>query len=150
MEGGRIARYPSTAVTGHSKSPVRPTYRWTPAPNGFVLLRRSKTASTWGLSLESMLTSATDSVSSVEETVVNSPALMKPKNLRQHASQSMTSSNDGGPRDQTASNFRRRSGVMGSLFACECPGVNLCMPFRTYDNRGKDEFEGSGRPELIK
>ena len=149
MEGGRIARYPSTAVTGQRPSPVRPMYRWTPAPNGSVLLRRSKTANTWGLSLESTLTSATDSVSSVEETLVNSPARMKPKKPRQHAAQSMTSSNDGGPRDQTARNFRRRSGVMGSLLARECPGVNLRMPLRTYDNRGKDELEGSGRPELI-
>ena len=149
MEGGRIARYPSTAVTGQSTSPVRPMYRWTPAPNGSVLLRRSKTASTWGLSLESTLTSATDSVSSVEETLVNSPTRMKPKNPRQHAAQGMTSSNDEGPRDQTACNFRRRSGVMGSLLARECPGVNLRMPFRTYDNRGNDELEGSGRPELI-
>ena len=89
-EVGRIARYPSIAVTGHRMSPVRPKYRWTPAPNGSILLRRSKTASTWGLSLESTLTSATDSVSSVEETLVNSPTLMKPKNPRQHAAQSMT------------------------------------------------------------
>ena len=39
--------------------------------------------------------------------------------------------------------------MMGSLFVRECPGVILRMPFRRYVSLGKDEVEGSGRPELI-
>ena len=65
--GGRIARYPSIALTGHRMSPMIPMCIVTPAPNGSVLLFFKRTARRFGDLCESTDISSGESMLGVKD-----------------------------------------------------------------------------------
>ena len=91
---GRLAIKASIARTGHRSLNVLPRKMETPLRKGSVLLCRRITRTTDGASLLSTAISDEHNVvvgsNSFADAAVNSPALMNPKNPKQHAAHSMT------------------------------------------------------------